>query len=285
MYHYIVDPSRLPVRNFDRTLGEVYGHLTEHQISGEVHRITRLRNMHELVESALSSGAKTLVAMGDDETFQELLQIIAGKKDIVLGFLPLVKNSVIASVLGLGSLEDACRAIAQRRTEQFDLGQINRNYFFTDLSFGLQAGVATQGGASLFGALKTIGRVKAAPLLPLIIDVDGRYKVSLNASMGMVVNTPSRIPSAVSSGLDDKLDLLLLGKLSVRELLRYRGEFARGELERIPGVTVLHGERFEIDAPKNTPIFSQNLSVGRLPVTINLSEHKLRLIIGKNFAV
>ena len=122
--------------------------------------------MHELVESALSSGAKTLVAMGDDETFQELLQIIAGKKDIVLGFLPLVKNSVIASVLGLGSLEDACRAIAQRRTEQFDLGQINRNYFFTDLSFGLQAGVATQGGASLFGALKTIGRVKAAPLLP-----------------------------------------------------------------------------------------------------------------------
>src|SRR3989344_1004337 len=107
----------------DRLLGEVYGHLTEHQISGEVHRVTRLRNLPELAEGAIRSNARTVIAVGDDQTFLQLVDIMAGQENMVLGFVPLVNRSEVSQILGLGDLSESCKAIAQRRIEEFDLGK------------------------------------------------------------------------------------------------------------------------------------------------------------------
>src|SRR3989338_5090652 len=255
MYHYIIDQTRIPARNFDRLLGEVYGYLTEYQISGEVHRVTRLRNVSELVETAVRGGAKTIVAIGDDQNFVQLIEILAEQSGLVLGYIPLQKSSEIAAVLGLPSLSEACLAIAKRRIEEFDLGAAARNYFFTKLDFAATATLgALSGLGGLFGALAAVSRLRAVPTLPVKICVDNNFTVSGPIMAGSLINARPVLPdkkSGLAAFRDGYLDLLLAEKMSARDLFRFRQEILAGHFENLPNATILRGRNFEIEGPKN----------------------------------
>ena len=287
MYHYIVDPSRLPTKNFDRLIGEVYGFLTEYQISGEVHRVTRLRNIHELTDSALKSGAKTVIAIGDDETFLQLLQILAEVPGLVLGFIPLTSQSMVADILGLGNLAESCKAIAQRRVDEFDLAQVNRNYFFTSISFGpWNSLLGEMSGKGIFQGLRVVNKLRSAPPMPISIKIDNNYTVLNNIIAGLIINTrTTSLVSArrglITSSHDNRLDLMLVPKLSGSGLFKYRGELVSAHLEQIPGTTVLHGKHFQIDGPLNATVLSGSLPVARLPLAVSVAPYRLRVIIGR----
>lgn len=291
VYHYIVDQTRIPTRNFDRLLGEIYGYLTEYQISGEVHRVTRLRTVPDLVETALRSGAKTIVVIGDDQNFLQLVELLAPENEVVLGYIPLVKDSDIARVLGVGDIEDASRAIARRRTERFDLGVINRSHFFTSLNFGLVNRFTEPGKKA--GAIKSIGlaaKLRTMRPIPVKVNVDDKYNLSVNVIAGSVVNVrPSNVcdssdPEAVSAH-DQRIDLLLVEKMSVKDIVKYGKHLTSGCFEHIPRSTVVHGRRLTIDGPKNL-----NVKLGDVPLKYNhldvaVSDNRIRVIVGKGRAV
>ncbi|OGE85520.1 MAG: hypothetical protein A3J48_00175 [Candidatus Doudnabacteria bacterium RIFCSPHIGHO2_02_FULL_46_11] len=284
MYHYIIDQTRIQTRNFDRLLGEVYGFLTEYQIGGEVHRVTRLRNVPELVDTARQSGAKTIVAIGDDNNFLQLLELLAEQEGIVLGYIPLVSNTSISHVLGVRGLEDACQAIAKRRVEDFDIGLVGRNYFFTRVDFGLINNEIRKGSGGIFSSFGMISKLRLLQSIPVKVSIDGRLELSANIIAGSVINARGGIDqkgSALFSPHDGKLDLLLLEKRPTRELIKFRKSIAEGRFEEVPGSTVLHGRNFEIEGPKNFNVLIEQVFLNRSNLSLGVSDKKIRVIVGK----
>ena len=73
MHYYIFDQNTLAVDKFEKLQTEALGLLAEFKVSGEVARVTPLRTVQDLVDMASQRGATTLVACGNDDTFNQML--------------------------------------------------------------------------------------------------------------------------------------------------------------------------------------------------------------------
>ena len=78
MYYYILDQNGLPVDKFEKLQTELQGLLAEFKIAGETARVTPLRSVQDLVDTASQRGAKTLIACGSDDTFNLMLAALQG---------------------------------------------------------------------------------------------------------------------------------------------------------------------------------------------------------------
>src|SRR5688572_3595107 len=102
MYYYIVDPTKLNQRQFERVQNQLYSCLSEYRISGETTRVTSLRTIPQLVDTALSHGAKTIVAVGTDETLHDVINAI-GEREALIGFVPLAETE-LGNTLGIKNI-------------------------------------------------------------------------------------------------------------------------------------------------------------------------------------
>ncbi len=110
MYYYIVDPQQLSQKEFERVQNILYSSLSEFRISGEVVRTTGLRTVQQLVENAFSHEARTIVAVGSDETLNEVINAV-GKREMVVGFIPIVASE-LAKIFGIKDIAHAVKTIA-----------------------------------------------------------------------------------------------------------------------------------------------------------------------------
>src|SRR6266403_22755 len=128
MYYYILDQGALPMDKFEKLQTELSGLLAEFKVSGEASRVTPLRSVQDLVDTASQRGTKTLVACGSDDTFNLMLAALKGR-DFTLGFIPFDENSFLAKILGVPDVFNGVKTIAARRVEKIDLAKIAGNYF------------------------------------------------------------------------------------------------------------------------------------------------------------
>ena len=127
MYLYIYD-SFLNHKKYFPLLARIENRLADLEIKGKINRLNILKNMKEVIEEGIEQGVKTVVAVGDDQTFSKVVNIIADL-DITLGLIPVDNKSKIAQILGIPSEEQACDVLAQRLIKKIDLGKINQHYF------------------------------------------------------------------------------------------------------------------------------------------------------------
>ena len=165
-------PAQFTVGKFERLQTELQGLLAEFKISGETARVTPLRTVADLVDTASQRGAKTLVACGSDDTFNQMLASLKGR-DFTVGFIPFDENSFLAKILGMESIIVGVKTIAARRLEKIDLAKISGNYFISYLEFGVMS-----------QNLKNIGWWNSLKLLSLepknyVIRIDNSYNVSI----------------------------------------------------------------------------------------------------------
>lgn len=116
MYYYIIDPQKINQKHFERVQNQLYSCVSALKISGEMSRVTTLRSVSQLVDTAFLREAKTIVAVGHDSTLQEVVNAV-GERDVAIGYIPL-QESEIAQVLGIGDVENACNNLAHRRRHQ-----------------------------------------------------------------------------------------------------------------------------------------------------------------------
>ena len=277
MYYYIFDQGDLPVEKFEQLQTEATGLMAEFKISGESARITPLRSMADLVETASQRGAKTLIAMGNDDTFNLMLAALKGR-DFVLGFIPLDENSYLAKILGIEDVFAGIKAIAARRLEKIDLAKIGGNYFLSFLEFGVMSQKLQ--GAGIFSSL----RMLSSEPKNIQIKIDDSYNVNLQALGGLIVNTRSTSckNANIANPTDSNLDLLILEKLSKSEILRYRKTIAEGCLEQVPKTTVIKCKKIEMLEPRGLSLTMLGRIVAKLPATIEIIPQRLRMIVGKN---
>ena len=128
MYHYIYD-SFLSHKRYQETLARIETKATLLDIKGPITRLHPLTKMSEAVKRALTRGATTIVAVGDDHTFLELLNTVPNKKT-VCGYVFIgTGEKEIAKVLNLIGPDESIEAIAGRKLATISAGLINNKLF------------------------------------------------------------------------------------------------------------------------------------------------------------
>lgn len=277
MYYYILDQGNLPIDKYEKMQTDLSGLLAEFKISGEMARVTPLRNISDLVDTASSRGCKTLVACGSDDTFNLMLAALKGR-DFTLGFIPLDEKSFLAKIFGLDSLFTGAKTIAGRRLEKIDLAKITDNYFISFLEFGV-----------LSQNLKTAGWLTNLKLLSsepksLSIRIDDSYDLNIVALGGLAVNTRSTSSQqqSIANPTDGHLDLLILEPLNKMQILKYKQAIGEGILEKIPKTTVIKCKKITFNEPRGTPLTMLGRVVAKFPATVEIIPQRLRMIVGKN---
>lgn len=277
MYYYIFDQGNLPIEKFEQLQTEATGLMAEFKISGEAARITPLRSISDLVDTASQRGAKTLVACGSDDTFNLMLAALKGR-DFVLGFIPFDDNSYLAKILGVENVHAGVKSIAARRLLRIDLAKISGSYFVSYLEFGVMSQKLKVRG--LFSSLQLLSQETKN----IQIRIDDSYNLNLRALGGLVINTRSFSAESktIANPTDGNLDLLILEKLNKMQIFKYRKIIAEGFLEDVPKTTVIKCKKIEFMEPRGLALTMLGRIVAKLPATVEIIPQRLRLIVGKN---
>ena len=277
MHYYIIDQGDLPMDRFEKLQTELSGLLAEFKISGEKSRVTPLRSVQDLVDTASQRGAKTLIACGSDDTFNLLLAALKGR-DFTLGFIPLDPQSNLAKILGIDSVFVGVKTIAARRIEKIDLAKIAGNYFISFLEFGVMSHNIK--ASSIWQNLKLLSSESKA----FNIKIDGSYTVTINGLGGLVANIRSTSCEGekIANPTDGNLDLLILERLSKMQILKYRNAIAEGCLEKVPNTTVNKCKKIEFLEPRGFNLTMLGRVVAKFPATVEIIPQRLRMVVGKN---
>ncbi|NQU83539.1 MAG: hypothetical protein HQ536_02400 [Parcubacteria group bacterium] len=106
--------------------------LTDYGIAGKILRLHNYIDVKPIIDDEIKRGAKTIVIVGNDFTFGQVLSRSA-TCDCVFGFLPVGADNTIAEVLGIPLGEKACDILSRRRKERLDIGWMNNRYFVSQL--------------------------------------------------------------------------------------------------------------------------------------------------------
>ncbi|MDB4939758.1 MAG: diacylglycerol kinase, catalytic region [Candidatus Doudnabacteria bacterium] len=279
MYFYILDPHNIPQKNFERQQTELQSLLTEFNVSGEMAKITPLRIIQDLVDTAASRGVKTLIACGTDETFNQMLAAVKDR-DFTLGFIPFAPNTQLGRILGMDDLATCVKTIASRRTEKIDLAKIDNNYFISYLELG----IGSQTNKPL-GMLSSIKLFAGSALTEIKMRIDDAYTITSKTMGGLLVNTRGTkmcAGGAIGNPQDGFLDLLLIEKLSRMSAAKYKKEIENGCYENIPSATSVRCTKVEFLEPINYKISVDGIEVAKFPATVELLPQGLKMIVGKN---
>jgi diacylglycerol kinase family enzyme len=277
MHYYILDQHNLPMDKFEKLQTEALGLLAEFKISGEASRVTPLRSVQDLVDTASQRGASTLVACGSDDTFNLMLAALKGR-DFTLGFIPFDENSNLAKILGIENVFLGVKTIAARRIEKIDLAKIAGNYFISFLEFGVMShNIKT---ASLWQSLKLL----SSEAKGFTIRVDDSYNVTINGLGGLVANIRSTSCQSdkIANPTDGNLDLLIMEHLNKMQVLKYRDAIAEGCLEKVPNTTVIKCKKIQFLEPRGTNLTMLGRVVAKFPSTVEIIPQRLKMIVGKN---
>ncbi len=133
--------SFLNQKKYDRLLARVETRITDLGLNGKISRLSPTRNVSETITSELKRGAKTIIAVGNNKTINQIINSLAGSQ-VPLGIIPIGEdNNDIAKSLGIESIEAACDILSARLLVKLDLGLANQTYFLSNVSINNQGTV------------------------------------------------------------------------------------------------------------------------------------------------
>ena len=132
MYLYIYD-GFLGSGKYARTLAQIENRLTDLGIHGRIERLTPLKSIAQTIETETKRGAKTVVAVGNDDTVRKIIDYLPAHK-LALGYLPLVAPTRLAESFGIPVGAAACDILSARLMQTLDIGRVNGHYFLSSVS-------------------------------------------------------------------------------------------------------------------------------------------------------
>ncbi len=132
MYAYLYDPV-LRQRSFRSFLDRIESRLVDLGLGGKIYRLGPLLHLNEIISEELRRGAKTVVAVGTDRLFHQLLNA-PNVHHFVLGFIPLNDRSTIGGLLGMPTDLGAATVLSHRIVRPVSLASANAVKFFWEIS-------------------------------------------------------------------------------------------------------------------------------------------------------
>lgn len=251
MHVYIYD-SFLNQKKYEKVMARVETRITDLGLNGKINRLGPMKNINDLISTELSRGAKTITAVGNDETVCRAINSMAGS-DVALGIIPISKEkNLIAASLGIGNEEDACDILSARRIIKLDLGQANNLYFLANA-------LITNRGTT--------------------IEINKNYSIEImeGGEVGIVnLATEGDIPECRllykninSNPQDGILELFIKTKQS------------KGFLKKLTGQSVFPFKKLTVINEQHPVILDGAIEI-KTPVEISVAKQALNVIVGKD---
>lgn len=286
MYYYIINPASGGGK-INKVQDKLKERLRELGIAGEFVKSTGPGDVARLTKMAIDRNYKTIVAVGGDGTINEIINAI-GDARVALGIIPMGSSNELANMLGINDWQIACNILAARKVEEVDLGRINDKLFVTAASIGFDNVLFDLKRSQRMG---TIGRfafmtklsAAARKFKPIHLEFnfDGKYSVETDCFNFSLSNGAflSYLPQK-SRPQDNMLDAVLISHLSFSDTIKY----GQGNLDftRKPGqISVFHTKKIHVTSREPVTVSADGKAVAETPVTIEVSDRKLRVIVSK----
>lgn len=257
MHIYIYD-SYVNQKRYDSIIAKIETRITDLGLNGKIIRLGVMNSPYSAVENELKKGAKTIIAVGNNTIYSQLINILAKMSatdsfqyKTPLGFIPVgKKNNEIANYLGVGLEEEACDILSARRIQELDLGMANNQYFLS---------------------------TAIIPTLGTSVEIDKNYSIEITKkgeiqiiNLPIMVNTPSTINANAKDGV---LEMLIKTKSPAKSLIN-KSINSLAE-------SVFSFKKLYISNEK-LPIILDNTLEVPAPATITIAKEKINLIVGKN---
>lgn len=246
MYAYLYD-AYLRSPKYDRVLAKIETRLFGLGLQGKTEKLTILKSLKELADSALRRGADTVIAVGNDQTFNKLLNILLGK-DILLGYIPVDGDNTVAHLLGIPNGVDACDILSARIVQRLDVGKANDAYFLAYCS------------------------VDAAQEIYVECN-DGRFV--LEPITGPHMTCVYNIGSNISNPRDGKVELVVYPAVKKQQEVPFGN--------RLPASTLIPIRSARIKCLSGSVAgHADGQTVVKTPITISVEPKAMRIIVGKH---
>ncbi|KKR91914.1 MAG: Diacylglycerol kinase catalytic region [Parcubacteria group bacterium GW2011_GWC2_42_12] len=239
--------SFLNQKKYDRLLAKIETRITDLGLNGKISRLSLMRNIGDTVENELKRGAKTIIAVGNNETVNQIINSLAGSA-VPLGIIPIgEENNDIARGLGIESVDQACAVLSARLLARLDLGLANQTYFLSS------AAIENRG---------------------TIVDMSDDYTVETTKT-GLIhvlnlANPKIKLPPKVKIAPDDGILELVISTQNKKNL------FAKPDDQSIFKI-----KKIVINNPKTKLVLDGAVSI-TTPATITVVKQNLNVIVGKN---
>lgn len=139
MHVYIYD-DYLVKSKYTKAINRMEIRITDLGLNGKILRLSGIKNVKSAIENEIRLGAKTIVAVGNNQTVNKIIGAILNadvydefQKNTVLGIIPIGKDVSIAKAFGIKDEESACNVLLARRVKKIDLGSVADYYFLKNL--------------------------------------------------------------------------------------------------------------------------------------------------------
>jgi len=279
-----------PISDFLRSSGLDFDLVT----TTAVHDATRL------AREAVAQGRETVVAVGGDGTFNEVLNGLVQSKDepvgTTLGLLPIGTGNDFAFGAGLPlDVWEACRVVVRGQSRTIDTGLFcadneEPRYFGNGIGIGFDAVANIESrkvkrlrGTLLYlvAVIRTLAFYYEAPRITLCVDGEERTQPSLMISVMNGRRMGGGFYMTPTSKMDDGLlDLCVAGQVSRAKMIRFVPRFMRGSHTTDPDVTMGQGRQVTItsESPWAAHVDGEIYGVGATRYEVELLPQRLRLI-------
>lgn len=254
MYHYLYHQA-LKKSKFNALVLDIDSRIHKLGLDGTKYRLGSYTSVPESVTQALRNERNTLVVIGDDTLFSQVVNQVCTHPhaEITIAYIPAFTESNITRSLGIPLGGEAVQTLAQRRVEYLKVGQIGDLYFIDSV---------------------------AISKLPITINYGRNYQTSFNHKHGLVTihNLPdSTLPTEhhiVSDPRDDMLEVVF--RVVPKGLFKGKTE---------PHInSVFHAKDISItnEQQRNKPVMLDNHLTIKTPLTIGVRREPIRMIVGKS---
>lgn len=232
------------------------------------------------------TGAPALLVAGGDGTLNEAINGMAGSA-LPLGILPLGTANVLAWELGVGAVDAAAEAIAAGEMREIHLGEVNGRVFTMMAGVGFDARVVAAVDA---GWKRRIGKGEYVrqSLAEIARHQPTRYRLTLDdgqvedAGSAIIANGHyygGRFVAAPHARLDQPWFELRLFRRGRRiDALRYAAGLVLDRLDRLADADLARARTVRVDGPEGEPVQADGDIIARLPASISVSAHRLRVL-------
>jgi len=251
-------------------------------------RITSKQDTSDFVLLTKEFAAEGIIVSGGDGTIHEVINILLTcNLDLPLGIIPSGTSNDFAAYLQLDKNSDMCvDAIIKGDIKTFDVGRVNDKYFFNVASAGLMTSVAHSADVVLKNTLgkmayyfKGLGELPNFKALKMRITADGHVIeddifLFLVMNSGQVGGFPRLAPYAQID--DGKLDLLIVNKCNLAELMSLFISFLKGIHHNSKHVTYIQAQKISIECTEELDSDLDGELGPKLPLYIEVVPGKVK---------
>ena len=283
MYYYIVNPAA-GNGSVNQSQDKLRQMLDELGIRGEWAKTTGPGEATKMAKAAVAKGHTTIVAVGGDDTVNEVMNGIT-TDTVAIGIIPMGSTNSLANQLGIVSWQQACVVLAARRLTSFSLIAAGQKFFLSTLTMGFETELDKQIDTQASGIQERFSQFFASwrqaneyQTLRCQIKVDDAYTIQADVFSLTIANQKFLNPLSSNRLLvslsDRPAKRLQLGTF-LWNLLR---KGAAGSHVEETATTRFLAERVIIETDPPTGMMVDGKVAGRTPVAIRLTDRKVRFI-------